>query len=140
MESLKRFKDAHEQHFRKALAEIKFGKKLSHWMWYIFPQLKGLGLSETSKYYALENIAEATSFLEHPILGPNIITISGELLQLKTNNATEVFGRPDDLKLHSCMTLFSAIPGASAVFAGVLDKYFGGRPDPLTLKLLGKQS
>lgn len=138
MESLKRFQDAHEQHFGKAFVEIQYGKKLSHWMWFIFPQIKGLGLSETSKYYALENLAEAKGFLEDPILGSNILSISGELLKLKTNNATEVFGRPDNRKLHSSMTLFSLVPGASPVFAGVLAKYFEGQPDKLTLQQLGR--
>lgn len=134
MESLKRFQDAHDQHFGKALAEIQYGKKLSHWMWFIFPQIKGLGLSETSKYYALENIAEAKRFLEHPFLGPNILAITTELLKLKTNNATEVFGKPDDMKLHSCMTLFSLIPGAPPVFKEVLAKYFEGKADLLTIQ------
>ena len=137
MESLKRFLDAHEQHFGKAWTEIKYGKKLSHWMWYIFPQVKGLGLSETSKYYALENLGEAKQFLEHPILGSNLLSITAELLKLKTNNATEVFGKPDDMKLLSSMTLFSLVPGASAVFKEVLDKYFEGKQDLQTVKLAG---
>ncbi len=135
MESLKRFLDAHDQHFGKALAEIQYGKKLSHWMWFIFPQIKGLGLSETSKYYALENIAEAKRFLENPVLGSNILAISAELLKLKTNNATEIFGRPDNMKLHSCMTLFSLIPGAPPVFNEVLAKYFQGKAESKTIKL-----
>lgn len=138
MESLKRFQDAHEQHFGKALSEIKYGKKMSHWMWFIFPQIKGLGFSETSKYYALESLQEAEQFLEHPVLGSNLLSITGELLELRTNNATEVFGRPDNLKLQSCMTLFSLVPGASPVFNKVLDKYFEGKKDMETIKLAGE--
>ncbi len=137
MESLTRFQEAHQQYFGKALAEIKAGKKLSHWMWFIFPQIQGLGVSETSKYYAIENIQAAQQFLQHPVLGSNLLLITGELLNLKTNNATAVFGRPDDMKLFSCMTLFSLVPGTDPVFQKVLDKYFDGKQDLQTIKLSG---
>ena len=139
MESLKRFEEAHQQHFEKAFAEIKSGKKLTHWMWFIFPQIKGLGLSETAKYYAIENKMEAKNFLDHPVLGANLRSITAELLRLKTNNPTEVLGKPDDMKLHSCMTLFSSIPGATDIFEKVLAKYFDGKQDLQTIKFLDIQ-
>jgi uncharacterized protein (DUF1810 family) len=137
MERLKRFQDAHDQYFQTALAEIKNGIKLSHWMWFIFPQIKGLGVSETSKHYALEDLTEAKQFLEHPVLGANLLSITAELLNLKTNNATAVFGKPDDMKLFSCMTLFALVPGTDPIFQKVLDKYFHGRQDLKTLELAG---
>ena len=93
--NLERFEIAHQQYFQKALNEIQRAKKTSHWMWFIFPQLKGLGLSERSKFYGLGNIAEAQAFLDHPVLGKNLITISSALLQLATQNATAVMGQPD---------------------------------------------
>lgn len=133
---LQRFEAAHHQSFSRALGEVKNGKKLSHWMWYIFPQIKGLGLSETSMQYAIKNIQEAEAFLAHPVLGKNLATISAALLQLPGNNATKVFGKPDDLKLRSSMTLFANASNADPVFQQVLDKYFNGQPDGNTLLLL----
>jgi len=135
-QSLQRFEKAHQQNFQIALSEIKKGKKTSHWMWYIFPQIKGLGNSETSRYYAIENLDEARAFLEHPVLGNNLISITSELLTLQTNNATSVFGKPDDMKLHSSMTLFSLFPGTNPIFQKVLDKYFNGKQDLKTINLL----
>ena len=134
--NLERFEIAHQQYFQKALNEIQRAKKTSHWMWFIFPQLKGLGLSERSKFYGLGNIAEAQAFLDHPVLGKNLITISSALLQLATQNATAVMGQPDDMKLHSCITLFAQLPQSDPVFQKVLDKYFGGTYDPKTMALL----
>lgn len=134
--NLQRFEKAHLQAFETALAEIKSGKKKSHWMWYIFPQLKGLGLSETSKYYAIENLEEGQEFLERSILGGNLLSITSELLKLETNNPTLIFGKPDDLKLQSCMTLFSLVERTNPLFQKVLDKYFEGRQDLKTVKLL----
>ncbi len=135
MDSLIRFQEAHEQYFEKAFSEIKAGKKLSHWMWFIFPQIKGLGVSETSKYYAIDNIKEAQQFLSHPVLGAHLLSITAELLQLETNNATAVFGKPDDMKLFSSMTLFALVPGTDPVFRAVLDKFFDGKQDIQTIKL-----
>ena len=137
-QSLQRFEKAHQQNFHIALSEIKKGKKTSHWMWYIFPQIKGLGNSETSRYYAIENLDEARAFLEHPVLGNNIISITSELLNLQTNDATSVFGKPDDMKLHSSMTLFSLVPGTNPIFQKVLDKYFDGKQDMKTITLLAR--
>src|SRR4051812_9636570 len=106
---LQRFIDAHNEDFKLALSEIKAGKKRSHWMWYIFPQLRGLGFSDTSKYYAIESEEEAKEFLNHPELGQNLISITSELLKLNHKNATSIFGTPDDTKLFSSMTLFSIV-------------------------------
>src|ERR1700760_1684077 len=102
-DSLKRFTEAQENTYAAAFSEIQLGKKKSHWMWFIFPQIAGLGFSETSRYYAIRDLREAESFLKHPVLGPRLINISRELLKLKTNDAHQVFGNPDDLKLKSCM-------------------------------------
>ena len=133
---LSRFTSAHKQSYRIALEEIKSGHKYSHWMWYIFPQIHGLGKSFTSRYYAIQSLEEATLFLKDPYLGKNLIEISYALLNLATNNATEVFGRPDDRKIKSSMTLFSLIADADSVFQKVLDKYFEGRQDDRTLRIL----
>lgn len=134
--SLQRFEDAHRQDYETALAEIRRGRKTSHWMWYIFPQLKGLGYSPTAQYYSIENLAEAEAFLAHPVLGVHLVEISRALLALETNNADLVFGYPDNLKLRSSMTLFAQIREADPVFGQVLDKFFEGKPDQRTLELL----
>lgn len=134
--SLQRFEDAHRQDYETALAEIRRGRKTSHWMWYIFPQLKGLGYSPTAQYYSIENLAEAEAFLAHPVLGAHLVEISRALLALETNNADLVFGYPDNLKLRSSMTLFAQVREADSVFGQVLDKFFEGKPDQRTLALL----
>lgn len=135
--NLQRFLDAQEKVHTVALSEIKQGRKKSHWMWFIFPQIKGLGFSETSQLYAIENIQEAEAFLKHPILGSRLINISNELLRLASNNATGIFGSPDDKKLQSSMTLFSLLPDADLVFTSVLQKFFNGMKDKNTLKIVG---
>ena len=134
---LERFTRAQEHDYARALSEIRAGRKRSHWMWYIFPQLAGLGMSSTSQFYAIDDLDEAAAYLEHPVLGPRLLEISGALLELDTDNASAVFGWPDDLKLHSCMTLFHRAAPAEPVFTQVLDKFFGGREDLQTLRLLG---
>jgi uncharacterized protein (DUF1810 family) len=134
--TLKRFIDAQESSYAIALSEIKSGRKRSHWMWYVFPQIKGLGFSETSMFYAIKDIEEAEAFLQHPILGHRLIEISKELLKLESNNAHQILGSPDDVKLHSSMTLFSSTPGASPVFEDVLRKFFNGEKDDKTLQIL----
>src|SRR5665213_2039019 len=101
--NLQRFINAQETSYQIALSEIKNGKKQSHWMWYIFPQIAGLGISETSKFYAIKNVHEAEEFLYHSVLGKRLIEICNELLNLETNDAHKIFGSPDDLKLHSSM-------------------------------------
>ena len=133
---LDRFITAQEKSYAIALREIRNGKKITHWIWYIFPQIAGLGHSENSKFYAIHNLSEASDYLEHLLLGPRLIEISQALVDLKTNNATQVMGNPDDVKLQSCMTLFSKVEGADPIFQTVLEKYFGGIADPNTISRL----
>lgn len=134
---LSRFIIAHKSDYATALSEIKNGHKESHWIWYIFPQLKGLGRSSTSEYYALQGIEEARAFLEDEYLSSHLIEISRALLEINSDNARAVMGRPDDMKLKSSMTLFSLAKPDEPVFSQVLDKYFQGKPDQRTKKLLG---
>ena len=136
--NLQRFLDAQKTDYAQALAEIKNGRKRSHWMWYIFPQIQGLGFSSISQHYAIKNRQEAQEYLAHPVLGSRLVEISQALLGLASSNATSIMGNPDDLKLRSSMTLFGAVPGASPVFQQVLDKFFGGAEDNKTLQLLGQ--
>ena len=135
--NLQRFLDAQATDYAPALAEVRAGRKRSHWMWYIFPQIQGLGFSSISQRYALADLAEAAAYLAHPVLGARLVEISQALLGLAGSNATAVMGSPDDLKLRSSMTLFAQVPGASPVFQQVLDKFFKGQPDELTLRRLG---
>lgn len=134
--NLERFIDAQSADYTTALEEIRGGKKQSHWMWYIFPQVLGLGYTSTSVQYSIKDLKEATAYLQHEVLGKRLIEISKALLALKTRDAYEVFGSPDDLKLRSSMTLFSLVPGADKVFQSVLDKFFHGNKDEKTLQLL----
>jgi uncharacterized protein (DUF1810 family) len=137
---LQRFIDAQEADYQTALAEVKNGRKQSHWMWYIFPQVQGLGFSETSKYYAIKDISEAEEYLKHPVLGKRLIFICNELLSLATNDANKIFGTPDDVKLKSSMTLFSSLQNTDPVFQLVLDKFFHGAKDNKTLQLINHQT
>lgn len=137
--NLDRFLKAQEKDFDIALSEIKKGQKKSHWMWYIFPQLKGLGSSDTARYYALRDISEAKEFINHPVLGMRLKEISKALLQLNQTNAHEIFGSPDDLKLKSCMTLFSLTEKVTDnIFQKVLQKFFSGQTDLKTLELFNR--
>jgi uncharacterized protein (DUF1810 family) len=137
--NLQRFIDAQQQDYATAFAEISNGKKRSHWMWYIFPQVQGLGFSETSRYYAIRDIDEASAYLAHPLLGKRLIDICKALLKLDESNATKIFGSPDDMKLRSCMTLFSSAPNVDPVFQSVLDKFFDGKKDDATLQIINRQ-
>ena len=134
--NLQRFLDAQATAYPTALTELKAGRKRSHWMWYVFPQIQGLGFSATTQHYAIRDAAEAAAYLRHPVLGARLREISSELVKLPGSEAGRVFGSPDDLKLCSSMTLFAAVPGADPVFRAVLDKFFGGAPDERTLRLL----
>jgi len=134
--NLSRFLEAQNQVYLRALEEIKSGRKQTHWMWFIFPQLAGLGHSYTARYYAIADLQEATAYLRHPVLGENLVAIATALLGLKGKTALEIFGSPDDLKLCSSMTLFAQVEGADPVFGEVVNKYFGGFYDNLTLKLI----
>jgi len=135
---LTRFKKAHEFAYSHALAEIKKGRKRTHWMWYIFPQISGLGSSPTSRHYAISDLEEAEAFLADPYLGGNLREITSALLSLDTNDPYAVFGEIDGMKLISCMTLFSYATEDNGVFLAVLDKYYGGRKDNLTEAILLK--
>lgn len=134
--NLKRFLKAQETDYSTALSEIKNGRKRSHWMWYIFPQIQGLGFSEASKYYGIKDVNEAEAFLNHPILGNRLLNIGKALLELPENNVNKILGSPDDVKLKSSMTLF-VTTGTDPVFQAVLDKFFDGEKDQATLKLIG---
>jgi len=133
--TLNRFLTAQERSYDAALAEIKAGRKRTHWMWYIFPQIAGLGMSSTAQYYSIQDRLEAEEYMEHPVLGARLLEISRALLTLESSDATAVMGYPDDLKLRSCMTLFAQVSD-DPVFEAVLDKFFGGHPDSRTLALL----
>ncbi|MBO5701581.1 MAG: DUF1810 domain-containing protein [Clostridia bacterium] len=139
MEDLERFRVAHKRDYAQALVEIQNGYKESHWMWYIFPQIKGLGRSSTARYYAIRDISEAKEFLNDPYLGDNLREISKELLAKSTNNAEEIFGYVDSMKLRSSMTLFhyaGETCDENRVFYDVLNKYFNGELDEKTLALI----
>lgn len=135
---LARFLDAQNQAYLKALSEIKNGRKETHWMWYIFPQIKGLGQSETANFYGIIDLEEAENYLNHPVLGKHLIEISEAVLNLEEKSAMEIFGSPDTMKLKSSMTLFSSVKNSHPIFSQVLEKYFGGKSDETTLELLHK--
>ncbi|MGN6343058.1 MAG: DUF1810 domain-containing protein [Ginsengibacter sp.] len=134
--SLQRFIDAQQSDYETALSEIKRGRKQSHWMWYIFPQIQGLGFSATSKLYAIKNLKEAQAYLNHPLLGKRLKEITDALINLPSNNAHEIFGSPDDVKLKSSMTLFASVPDADPVFESALKKFFEGEKDAKTLSII----
>lgn len=133
---LNRFINAQEGVYERALAELKSGQKRSHWMWFIFPQVEGLGQSPTSQYFAIKSVAEARAYLAHPLLGARLRECAEAVLALKGRPASEVFGFPDDLKFRSCMTLFAEIAGADSIFAYVLQKVFNDQRDRQTLEFL----
>lgn len=143
---LTRFKKAQEHDYETAIAEVRSGQKQSHWMWYIFPQLDGLGFSEISHYYGIKGIEEAREYLADDFLRSHLVEISESLLALESNNATLVMGYPDDLKLKSSMTLFLLASGHDSkyekeakVFKAVLDKYFDGEMDEQTVEMTQKE-
>lgn len=133
---LDRFKKAQEEDYPFALQEIKAGRKRSHWIWYIFPQLKGLGFSSMSEYYGIDGRAEAQAYIADPLLRARLVEISEALLALESHNPTQVMGYPDDMKLKSSMTLFAEVAPDLPVFEQVLQKFFAGEKDAKTLKLL----
>lgn len=128
MYDLDRFLTAQRRDYAAALREIQNGRKRSHWIWYIFPQVAGLGMSSTSQYYAISGLDEARAYLREPTLRAHLLEISSALLALDESDPTAVFGFPDDLKLRSSMTLFAAAAPDEPVFSAVLDKFFGGQP------------
>jgi uncharacterized protein (DUF1810 family) len=134
---LRRFVRAQETDYERALAEIRSGRKRTHWMWYIFPQIDGLAFSATSKHYAIKSLAEARAYLEHPILGPRLLACAEAAVGVEGRSATEILGTPDDLKLRSCATLFACVSPRDSVFDRLLAKYYRGERDGKTLHLLG---
>ena len=137
--NLNRFVLAQEVNYRQALSELEKGQKLSHWMWYIFPQYAGLGFSSMSVRYAIKSAEEARAYLRHPILGPRLTECAEAVLNVSGRSATQILGSPDDLKLRSCATLFASASPSGSVFQMLLDKYFSGESDPKTLRLLGQE-
>jgi uncharacterized protein (DUF1810 family) len=134
---LARFLRAQDRDYDTALAEIRGGLKQSHWMWYIFPQFEGLGLSTISRRYSIKSRAEAQAYLAHPILGPRLIESAQATLDVHGRSAFEIFGSPDDVKLRSSATLFALVSPPGSVFQQLLEKYFQGGPDGRTLSLVG---
>lgn len=140
MSDLDRFTEAQSVNYGDALFELKAGRKRTHWMWYVFPQLAGLGTSAMSWRFGIRDVAEARDYLEHPVLGARLIECFDVLLQLEGRSAHDVFGSPDDMKLNSCATLFEVAAGSDSVFSAVLEKYYSGNRDSRTIRMLKRES
>ena len=134
---LDKYVSAQARDYDDALREIRGGRKRSHWIWYIFPQLDGLGYSPTAQYYGIRDLEQAKDYMAHPVLGPRLVGLSAALLALPSSDPGAVMGYPDDLKLCSSMTLFELAAPEQPVFAKVIEKFDGGNRDRLTLALLG---
>jgi len=134
--TLNRFLSAQQPIYPQVLKELRNGKKTTHWMWYIFPQIEGLGHSSTAKYYSIKTIEEAKEYITHPILGARLLECSKIILEIKNKTADDIFGYPDNAKLKSSMTLFNFVTPEHKVFADVLKKYFAGKQDEQTLSIL----
>jgi uncharacterized protein (DUF1810 family) len=132
---LGRFLQAQEAIYAGALQELRAGQKRSHWMWFIFPQIEGLGVSSTARHYAIKSVDEARAYLAHPVLGARLLECTRAVNALEGRSLSRIFGTPDDLKFRSSMTLFEIVAGAGSDFSGALDKYCGGRRDEATLRL-----
>jgi uncharacterized protein (DUF1810 family) len=137
--NLNRFMSAQEKVYDTALAELRGGEKRSHWMWFIFPQIEGLGYTPTSKYYAIKNTEEARQYLDHPVLGARLLECAEAVLAVQGISASDIFGYPDYLKLKSSMTLFSSVADPDSVFVRILEKYYNGERDTKTVELLEMQ-
>jgi len=133
---LDRFLEAQQETYDTALREIREGKKQTHLMWFIFPQLKGLGFTDYNIFYGIENIQEAVQYFNHPVLGKRLTTITKTILKVENKTALEILGRPDERKLKSCMTLFGLLDEADECFRQVLEKYYNGEQDERTLQLI----
>ena len=133
---LERFVEAQAPVYASALRELGAGSKTSHWMWFVFPQLKSLGRSGTARFYGLEDHAEAAAYWRHPLLGPRLVECTRLVLATSGRSAHAIFGSPDDLKLCSCMTLFDAVAPEEPAFRSVLDRFYAGVADTATLDLL----
>ena len=136
--NLRRFVDAQADVYDRALAEVRDGQKRGHWMWFVVPQIGGLGRSATSKYFAIQSIEEARQYLHHPILGPRLLECAEATLAIEGQTISQIFGSPDDRKLQSSMTLFAQVAEPDSVFVRVLERYFNGAMDRATLRILGK--
>ena len=134
---LNRFISAQEGVYDRALAELRGGLKRTHWMWFIFPQIDGLGYSSTARHYAIKSLEEARQYLSHPILGPRLVECAEAVLAVQGRSASDIFGYPDDMKLHSSMTLFALVSEPHSVCVRVLEKYFQGKQDARTLQIVG---
>jgi uncharacterized protein (DUF1810 family) len=139
---LNRFVKAQAGPYPVALGELRAGRKRSHWMWFVFPQLQGLGSSPTAQLYAIKSLAEARAYLAHPVLGPRLVECVQAVNAVRERSAGEIFGYPDELKFRSSLTLFlmAAASDAKAPFQKALDKYFEGKGDPVTMQTLGRQA
>ncbi len=135
---LNRFLSAQQGVYERALSELKGGQKRTHWMWFIFPQIDGLGYSPTAKRYSIKSMEEARQYLDHPVLGKRLLECTEAVVALRGGSVSEIFGYPDDLKFKSSMTLFEKIAGTGSVFSFALDKYCHGKRDAKTLRLLEK--
>jgi uncharacterized protein (DUF1810 family) len=137
---LQRFLDAQDRDgtYDRAVAELRRGRKQTHWMWFVFPQIAGLGHSETSRRYAISSLAEARAYLEHPVLGPRLTQCASIIAGLRERSAEQIFGGIDAQKLHSSMTLFASTAPSESVFAAVIDRYFDGDLDPFTTTILSQ--
>lgn len=135
---LKRFAAAQEPVFAAALAELRSGRKRTHWMWFVFPQLRGLGRSATATFYGIGSLDEARAYLAHKLLGPRLERCTNAVLAVEGRSPHEIFGSPDDMKFHSSMTLFAIACGEPASpYRAALDRWWHGAADPQTLRLLG---
>jgi uncharacterized protein (DUF1810 family) len=138
---LQRFVDAQGRVYDEVLGELRDGRKRSHWIWFVFPQLRGLGRSSTAQHYGIVSLAEAKAYLQHPVLAPRLRECAQLTAAIDGRTANEIFGSPDDLKVRSSMTLFARAaddPEMRADFVAVLDKFYGGEEDPATISLLGR--
>jgi len=133
--NLDRFVEAQAPVYDRALAELKAGRKQSHWMWFVFPQIAGLGHSPMAQHYAIQNLTEARAYLTHPLLGARLRECTQTVLDVEGRTAHEIFGSPDDLKFRSCMTLFD-LAAPDGIFRAALEKYFSGEEDALTSEKL----
>lgn len=136
---LNRFVEAQEDDYERALSEIVGGRKRTHWMWYIFPQVDGLGFSSISQRFSIKGVEEAKAYLDHPVLGPRLLKCAEAVVAVEGRSAPEIFGSPDDLKLKSCATLFAYVLPAGSVFDRLLAKYYAGARDEKTLHLLERR-
>ncbi len=137
--NLQRFLDAQERVYDTVLDELRVGRKSSHWIWFIFPQIAGLGHSAIAQQFAIASLNEAKAYLQHPVLGPRLRECTQLVLNVNGRSAEEIFGYPDDLKFRSCLTLFMTATTDNKIFKDALLKYFNGKPDQLTLDLLAQQ-